>query len=223
MGRYTDELRRITRAQGGGAPVSDDSGGPADDGASGSRRWGPLVAAAIALVLAVVGWIVIRQMIADSKLQDCVMSGRKNCAPVDTGSATPAVSEASTADVPPAGIAWELTADPSTTLPMAKRGEFVLWIVAHNPSSAVADTERNALSYEVDGVQSMMLAMAFGNGGRARTWSALPPGETLREARGGRTDPTFGESLFPRPGDYHLAIRLRGRVVATLDVRISPT
>lgn len=119
-------------------------------------------------------------------------------------------------------IAWELTAEPSAILPMARRGDFALWIVAHNVSPGVTDTSRDGLSYEVNGVESTMLEMAFGNGGRERRWGALPPGETVREARGGRSDPSFGESLFPRPGDYHVVARQRGHVVATLDVRIAP-
>lgn len=87
MGRYGDELRRMTRAQSGGASVSPQPGEPDDDRTSGRRRYGPLVAAGIAVVLAVVGWLLIRQMMADSKLQDCVMSGRKNCSPVEIDSA----------------------------------------------------------------------------------------------------------------------------------------
>jgi hypothetical protein len=137
----------------------------------------------------------------------------------------PAASSASVA--PPreagdGGIAWDLTAEPSTAFPMAKRGDFKLWIVARNDAPAVADTERDALRYEVNGSESTMLEMAFGNGGRDRRWYALPPTQTLREARGGSTDPTFGESLFPHPGDYRLTLRREGRVVATLDVRVSP-
>jgi hypothetical protein len=81
MGRYGDELRRLTRAQGGGAPTPD----PVEpDHASGRRRYGPLIAMGIAVILAGVGWMIVRQLMADSKLQDCVMSGRKNCVPVDS-------------------------------------------------------------------------------------------------------------------------------------------
>ena len=120
------------------------------------------------------------------------------------------------------GIAWELVATPSATFPMAKRGDFELWIVAHNLGPGVQDTARDRLAYRVNGKESMMLAMAFGNGGREREWSALPPGKTLREARGGSTDPSFGQSLFPAPGDYHLTIEELGRLVAALDVHVSP-
>jgi hypothetical protein len=43
------------------------------------------VALAILLVLAGAGWLVIRAMMDMSRIQDCVMAGRKNCAPVDNG------------------------------------------------------------------------------------------------------------------------------------------
>ena len=55
-GRLTDELRKATRAQSQLHPVDDGQ----DAGGDGEP--------------------------ADSKMQDCVMSGRKNCAPVDTDS-----------------------------------------------------------------------------------------------------------------------------------------
>jgi hypothetical protein len=84
MGRYGDELRRITRAQGGVAAPEPTAG---EEPAPGRRRRGPLVAMVIVVVLAGVGWIIVRQLMADSKLQDCVMSGRKNCVPVEIDSA----------------------------------------------------------------------------------------------------------------------------------------
>lgn len=85
-GRYSDELRRITREQSGrqeAAAEAEQAGQPK----SGARwRYGPLVVFAFVLALAGVGWLLVQQMTADSKLQDCVMSGRKNCvAPVESG------------------------------------------------------------------------------------------------------------------------------------------
>lgn len=85
-GRYADELRRITRAQGG----TPSDGGPPGDGDEarheGPRRR-PIFAFFVVLALVGGGWLVLRQLMADSKLQDCVMSGRKNCAPVEIDSA----------------------------------------------------------------------------------------------------------------------------------------
>jgi hypothetical protein len=37
------------------------------------------------LVLVVGGWFLIQWLTSSSKLQDCIMSGRKNCAPIDDG------------------------------------------------------------------------------------------------------------------------------------------
>jgi hypothetical protein len=80
--RITDQLKRITREQGGlQAPGSDAP--PARESAA--KRYGPLIALAVVVLLAAVGWMVIERLMAMSRMQDCVMSGRKNCAPIDTG------------------------------------------------------------------------------------------------------------------------------------------
>ena len=80
-GRYADELRRMTRAQDGGGSTAQ-----AEDPPSvrrGRSRRGLLLGGLLLLVLIGGGWMLVRQMLADSKLQDCVMSGRKNCIPVE--------------------------------------------------------------------------------------------------------------------------------------------
>ena len=79
-GRITDELRRITREQGGitAQPESEPSKGSAP-----ARRYGSLLVVLAVLLLAGGGWLLVSQLMADSKLQDCVMSGRKNCASGD--------------------------------------------------------------------------------------------------------------------------------------------
>jgi len=83
-GRYTDELRRITRAQQGGP--TEPAPGEGGDRPTGARRYGPLIALAVVATVAGLGWLVVRQMMADAKLQDCVMAGHKNCAPVEVDS-----------------------------------------------------------------------------------------------------------------------------------------
>ena len=82
-GRYIDHLRRITREQGGlpDAPPSGGDGG--ERRPTWRRRYGPLFTLFLILALVGVGWLLMQRMMADSKLQDCVMSGRKNCAPID--------------------------------------------------------------------------------------------------------------------------------------------
>ncbi len=81
-GRYTDELRKMTRAQAGapdtGTASPDDE--PPRSTRPGYRRLLPFF---VVLALVGVGWFVVRQLAVDAKLQDCVMSGRKNCAPLD--------------------------------------------------------------------------------------------------------------------------------------------
>jgi hypothetical protein len=84
MARYADELRRMTRAQ-GGTPEPPPSADLPD--APRARRWAPFAVLLLVAVLSGVGWLVVREMMAISKLQDCVMSGRKNCAPVEVDSA----------------------------------------------------------------------------------------------------------------------------------------
>ena len=46
----------------------------------GNRR-GPLVALGVVVVLFAVGWFLARELYASGKLEDCLMSGRTNCAP----------------------------------------------------------------------------------------------------------------------------------------------
>jgi len=52
---------------------------------NGNRR-GPLVALGVVIVLFAVGWFLARELYANGKLEDCLMSGRTNCAPIDTQS-----------------------------------------------------------------------------------------------------------------------------------------
>jgi hypothetical protein len=55
----------------------------ADDGGSGSRR-GLLVGVAVVLVILAAAVALIHELGASARLQDCVLSGRTNCAPIPT-------------------------------------------------------------------------------------------------------------------------------------------
>lgn len=44
---------------------------------------GPLVGLLITVVLLVVGWWLARELTNASRMQDCLMSGRTNCNPID--------------------------------------------------------------------------------------------------------------------------------------------
>jgi hypothetical protein len=58
---------------------------PGDNDENPSRR-GPLIALAVVVVLFVVGWLLANALYSNGKLEDCLLSGRTNCAPVDTQS-----------------------------------------------------------------------------------------------------------------------------------------
>ena len=54
-----------------------------DDQENGNRR-GPLVALGVVVLLFAVGLLLARELYASGKLEDCLMSGRTNCAPIET-------------------------------------------------------------------------------------------------------------------------------------------
>lgn len=56
---------------------------PPDDDRGGSSRRN-LVGLAVVVVLAVGGWLLIRELQAKSRLEDCLISGRRDCAPITT-------------------------------------------------------------------------------------------------------------------------------------------
>jgi hypothetical protein len=58
---------------------------PPEPRAPDSRR-GAVLGLIVALLLVIVGLILVHVLGDSGRLQDCVMSGRTNCAPVDTGS-----------------------------------------------------------------------------------------------------------------------------------------
>jgi hypothetical protein len=60
-----------------------DDGGPRDqDPGSGSRR-GAVIGLILVLALVVVAYFLVNALRKESNLEDCLMSGRTNCAPLD--------------------------------------------------------------------------------------------------------------------------------------------
>ncbi|HTV36819.1 MAG TPA: hypothetical protein VMF12_10345 [Xanthobacteraceae bacterium] len=53
------------------------------DGQEANRRRS-LVALGVVVVLFVVGWILVHELYAGGKLEDCLLSGRTNCEPVES-------------------------------------------------------------------------------------------------------------------------------------------
>jgi hypothetical protein len=59
-----------------------------DSGRESTNRRASLVALGVVIVLFVIGWIVTRELYSNSKIEDCVLSGRTNCVTIDTNSST---------------------------------------------------------------------------------------------------------------------------------------
>jgi hypothetical protein len=53
------------------------------NGRNGSQRRS-LIALGVVVVLFLVGWLLAHELYASGKLEDCLMSGRTNCAPIET-------------------------------------------------------------------------------------------------------------------------------------------
>jgi hypothetical protein len=58
---------------------------PDRDQDDGSRR-GPLLALAAVVLIFVIGWLLTRELYKSGKMEDCLLSGRTNCAPIDVPS-----------------------------------------------------------------------------------------------------------------------------------------
>jgi hypothetical protein len=66
-----------------GKPMSNRS----EDGDDGEqRRSAALIGLIIILVLAIAGVVIVRELREKSQLEDCLMSGRHNCAPIEVPS-----------------------------------------------------------------------------------------------------------------------------------------
>ncbi len=59
-----------------------------DSGRDSTNRRASLVALGVVIVLFVVGWVLTRELSLNQKVEDCVLSGRTNCVPIDTQSST---------------------------------------------------------------------------------------------------------------------------------------
>jgi hypothetical protein len=58
---------------------------PGNDNDNRNQR-GAMVALGVVVFLFVVGWLLARELYSNGKMEDCLMSGRTNCAPLDTQS-----------------------------------------------------------------------------------------------------------------------------------------
>ncbi len=58
---------------------------PDPDNQAGNQRRS-MIALGIVVLLFVVGWLLARELYSDSKMEDCLMSGRTNCVPLNSQS-----------------------------------------------------------------------------------------------------------------------------------------
>ena len=59
-----------------------------DSDRDGTNRRASLVALGVVIVLFVIGWVLTRELYSNQKIEDCMLSGRTNCVPIDTNSST---------------------------------------------------------------------------------------------------------------------------------------
>lgn len=112
------------------------------------------------------------------------------------------------------GVRWRLRAEPQSVT-MAERDSVRLTIEATNTADAEIDPQRHLGEWRFQGERHMGLAMWFGNGVRVVAWNALPPGQTVTDAR------SVGEHLFEAPGTYEIAYARDGRR-STVRVVVTP-
>jgi hypothetical protein len=136
-------------------------------------------------------------------------------APVAPAPAPAAPPDATPAPAPaPAPIVWSIDCAPST-VSMAQRASVMVTIHATNTTAATRDPERDPLDFLVDGASSMELSLAFGNGGREQTWSAIPPGATV-------TDRRTGMKIVAAPGDHAIVMTHNGVQLARTTLHVTP-
>jgi hypothetical protein len=56
----------------------------ADDRKQQASQRASLIALGVVVLLFVLGWFLTRELISNQKIEDCVLSGRTNCVPIDT-------------------------------------------------------------------------------------------------------------------------------------------
>ncbi|HXW49154.1 MAG TPA: hypothetical protein VEK31_06915 [Xanthobacteraceae bacterium] len=58
----------------------------ADDGKGNDSQRRSIIALGVVVLLFLVGWLLVRELYSNEKVEDCVLSGRTNCVPIDTQS-----------------------------------------------------------------------------------------------------------------------------------------
>ena len=127
---------------------------------------------------------------------------------------TPPV-ETKRASAPSGPLAVELVARP-LQLTMAERDKFVIGFKVTNRSDAVIDPKLDVADLLINGEPSVMWANTHGNGGREPEWYELPPGQHVAR------DYTIGTTLFEKPGDYTLVLKVSDILSAPVQIHVRP-
>jgi hypothetical protein len=61
----------------------------ADEGRGSNNRRGSLIALGVVIFLFALGWLLAHELYVGGKLEDCLMSGRTNCEPIQPPSQAP--------------------------------------------------------------------------------------------------------------------------------------
>jgi hypothetical protein len=115
--------------------------------------------------------------------------------------------------VPDDRVAWTIEVTPSTVA-LADQEQVEIRFTATNQSDKTLDPTRSSLTIEIDGETPQVLGLAFGNGGRGREWSALPPGDAASDSRSGM-------KLVDAAGDHVVSLSRMGHELARTTLHVT--
>ena len=99
---------------------------------------------------------------------------------------------------------------------MAERKAVAIGFRVTNRTAEPIDPKLDVADLLINGEPSVMWANTHGNGGREPEWYALPPGHQLSR------EYPIGETLFEKPGDYTLVLKVSDILSAPIQVRVRP-
>lgn len=117
----------------------------------------------------------------------------------------------------PPNLAIKLLVSP-TQLSMAERAQLTIGLEVENRGPDAVDPQiAQTCELFINGAASVVwnLALGGGSGAREPRWHLLPPQQTVSVVW------PLGVELFPRPGSYHLVMKLAGQE-SRADVRVTP-
>jgi hypothetical protein len=114
---------------------------------------------------------------------------------------------------PDARPSWKLTVTPARAK-LAGLDQVVVRYAVTNRGVEPINARAYSLEWFVDGEPSMALGMAFGNGGFENKWLALPPGDTVDDAR-------EGVAITDAPGEHVITLVHLGRELGRVTLKVT--